>query len=101
MKRNVWRLVKWGLLLYVGSFAIEWLLDIPIFSNYVRFLQFTKSFLQEWWDWILIIGISIYLCRNIVEIKYETQERIREKRFYSEISRYQDTPYISPLIFFI
>ena len=100
MKKNVWKLVKWSLLLYVGTFAIEWLLDIPIFSTYVRFLQFTKSFLQDWWDWILIIGISIYLCRNIVEIKYETQERIREKRFYSEINRYQNTPYISPLFFY-
>ena len=100
MKRITWKIIKWGLLLYVFSFAIEWLLDIPIFTTYVGFLQFIKGVLQSWWDWFIIIGVSIYICRKVGEVRYETQEKIRRNRFSAEIERYQDTPYISPLFFY-
>ncbi len=58
------------------------------------------NFIYSWWDWLLITGITYYVCRNISEIKYDTQEEIRNNRFVYEMERWQNTPYVPPLLFF-
>lgn len=97
---KVKRLLLWIAVLYPVSWIVQKLSKIPVFDLYNEFLHSTYEFIYEWWDWLLIAGVSYVITKSIVEVKYETMELIRRNRFKFEIARWSDTPYAPPVLFF-
>ncbi|MED4400281.1 hypothetical protein [Metabacillus fastidiosus] len=99
-------MIKWKRLLvgasifYPISWVIQSLAGIPIFDLYNEVLYVAYEVIYEWWDWILISIATFMSSKNIIEVKYETMELIRRNRFFSEIERWANTPYVPPILFF-
>lgn len=70
------------------------------YSMYKETLGSIVYFIVEWFDVLFLAFLTFRLNKNVKYVKYNTQENIRRSLFVSEINRWKDTPYISPLMFY-
>lgn len=100
MQDKLKKIFIWIVIAYPLSWVLEKALKIPVFQTYQDLLQILYQYLHQWWDWIFIAGITYLISKNIVEIKYETMELIRRKRFIAEVERWEETPFVPPIVVF-
>lgn len=94
------KIILWLILLFPIAFFLELIFDIPTLTTYVDFWKVLRNFIQMFWDWMIIIGVSIVLSKKLQHIKNETKEQYRLKFFLHESQRWANTPFISPLFYY-
>lgn len=85
------RIIFWGLLSFPILWAIEKMTQTPLLAPY-------QAFLMKWWQLGIVIVISYFLLRNLTDYRNNEMEKMRERRYLAELSRYRDTPYVSPIM---
>ncbi|PLR70484.1 hypothetical protein [Bacillus sp. UMB0728] len=93
-------ILVWAVLAYPITWIFQKVVGIPIFDSYHEILYSGYVILYACWDWLLILFLTYIFNRNIVQIKYDTLEKIRQSRFHAEVDRWFDTPYIPPLMMY-
>lgn len=77
------------------------LLPICFVIDQLNSSNWTESyigFLKLYWDVIIVLFCSYYLYQKNKGYQYSVSEGIRESQFFSEVRRYNGTPYIPPLL---
>lgn len=79
------------LALFPICYVVDLLSDSSWFMNYTRFIG-------DWWDVILVIILCIIVITKNTGFKYDMLDEMRVRQFYSEFRRYNDTPYLPPIL---
>lgn len=106
MKESIEKLLKVITWILFISLCVYIILLISLFfkENSLRILYPVTKFINSVWEiicdnWKLIVFISLIpiVCNTSYRAYSELAETIRHNRFYAEVDRWLDTPYISPL----
>ncbi|EWG08720.1 hypothetical protein [Cytobacillus firmus] len=90
--------IFWAVIAYPATWFLQVVFKIPIFNEYKEILGLFYTAFYSWWDWMLIALFSYLVTRDIINIKYETMEKIRSTRLVTEMERWIETPYIPPIM---
>lgn len=82
-------------LFIVYLYPILWAIDFFMNSN---LLSMYHEFLMAWWPFGVAIALTYLVTKNVVDLKYQEAEKLRESMFFAEMRRYRNTPYIAPVM---
>lgn len=83
-------------LLFIGLlYPILWVVDRSTESTT---LLTYHSVVIEWWPVALVVLISWHFLKKIPSFRYEEMENMRTRQYMYEIGRYDNTPYIPPIM---
>ncbi|MEK5183427.1 hypothetical protein [Paenibacillus sp. FSL P4-0288] len=102
--KPILKLVKIAFILGIIAYPITGIIQFlspnagDPFTQYNHLISiFWSDYLYKYGDWVIVAVISYYLLHGSDIHFIETAETIRKNRFWSEIKRWRDTPYIAPL----
>ncbi|MBO0588173.1 MULTISPECIES: hypothetical protein [unclassified Sporosarcina] len=87
----MWKKAVFIIILY----PILWVIDLFMKS---QLLISYHDFLMKWWPYGVVIVMTYFAIRKLGDFKYEEMEKLRESQFFSELRRYRNTPFISPVM---
>lgn len=102
--KPIFKLIKIAFILGVIAYPITGIVQLfspnagDPFTQYNHLITiFWSNYLYVYGDWIIVFIISLYLLHGSDTHFIEAAESIRKNRFWSELERWSNTPYISVL----
>lgn len=91
-------LLKTALLLAIAAYPVTLVLQLLSIGNspFSAYNDYIGTFLSNYWDWILVAVITLFLIRPENKI-IQYIDDIRKRHYELEFKRWRNTPYISPL----
>ncbi|MFS0558806.1 hypothetical protein [Brevibacillus sp. 179-C9.3 HS] len=100
IKKSLKLLVTIALISYPICFVIQWTTpQYQALSSYYEMLRYLWHFILEYGDWILIVFLTYKLTAS-QKIYYQVAEQMRVKHFIAEYFRWDNTPYVPPILLY-
>jgi len=95
--KPLWQLLKVALLLAIAAYPAAFIVQLFSKSSkpFDQYNQIIGHVFSTYWDWMIVISLSIIFLRS--DLLFKTVEHIRNRHYELEHKRWVQTPYIAPL----
>lgn len=100
IKSTLKLLVTIALIAYPLCYVIHWISpEYKVLESYHALIRYVWDFLMQYGDWILIFLLSLKFSTGY-KTYYQVAEQVRQKQFFAEYLRWENTPYVAPIMLY-